>query len=141
MPPTAISRVLETSLYTEDLQAADRFYGGVLGLERIAFVEGRHVFFRCGAGVVLIFDPRNTAHQSTTVNGATVPLHGARGAGHIALAVADGDLPAWRSHLEAHGVEIESEVTWPRGGRSLYVRDPAGNSVELASPALWGLQE
>ena len=138
MPPTTIARVLETALYAEDLAAADRFYGHLLGLERIAFVDGRHVFFRCGDGVVLIFDPRNTSNQATTVNGAAVPLHGATGAGHIALAVADSDLPAWRAYLETNGVAIESEVRWPRGGRSLYVRDPAGNSVEIASPALWG---
>ncbi len=141
MPPTTIARVLETSLYAENLQAADHFYGTVLGLERIAFVEGRHVFYRCGAGVVLIFDPRTTANQSTTVNGAAVPLHGARGAGHIALAVADAQLAEWRTYLERSGVTIESEVTWPRGGRSLYVRDPAGNSVEIASPTLWGFSE
>jgi catechol 2,3-dioxygenase-like lactoylglutathione lyase family enzyme len=141
MPPTRIARVLETALYTDDLAAADRFYGTVLGLERITFAEGRHVFFRCGQGVVLIFDRRSTGSVPTRVNGAPVPLHGASGAGHMALAVADADLPAWRAHLEAHGVAIESEVTWPRGGRSLYVRDPAGNSVELASPLLWGFQE
>jgi len=141
MPPTTIARVLETSLYAENLQAADHFYGTVLGLERIAFVEGRHVFYRCGAGVVLIFDPRTTANQSTSVNGAAVPLHGARGAGHIALAVADAQLAEWRTYLERSGVTIESEVTWPRGGRSLYVRDPAGNSVEIASPTLWGFSE
>ncbi len=141
MPPTTIARVLETSLYAEDLAAASHFYGSILGLERIAFVEGRHLFFRCGAGVVLIFDARSTANQRTTVNGAPVPLHGARGAGHIALAVADSDLPAWRAYLEANGVAIESDVSWPRGGRSLYVRDPAGNSVEIASPGLWGFSE
>jgi catechol 2,3-dioxygenase-like lactoylglutathione lyase family enzyme len=141
MPPTTIARVLETALYTDDLAAADQFYGGVLGLERIAFVEGRHVFFRCGDGVILIFDRRSTANVLTSVNGAKVPLHGASGAGHMALAVADADLPAWRAYLEARGIAIESEVSWPRGGRSLYVRDPAGNSVELASPLLWGLRE
>jgi catechol 2,3-dioxygenase-like lactoylglutathione lyase family enzyme len=141
MPPATIARVLETALYAEDLAAADRFYGGILGLERIAFVQGRHVFYRCGDGVVLIFDPRNTAHVPTTVNGAQVPLHGASGAGHVALAVADAQLPAWRAHLEANRVAIESEVTWPRGGKSLYVRDPAGNSVELASPLLWGFDQ
>src|SRR5689334_606664 len=48
MPPTTVARVLETALYAEDLAAADRFYGTILGLERLAFVEGRHVFFRCG---------------------------------------------------------------------------------------------
>ena len=141
MPPTTIARVLETALYADDLTAADHFYGTVLGLERITFVEGRHVFFRCGQGVVLIFDRRSTANVPTSVKGATVPLHGASGAGHMALAIAEADVPAWRAYLEAHGIVIESEITWPRGGRSLYVRDPAGNSVELASPMLWGLPE
>jgi catechol 2,3-dioxygenase-like lactoylglutathione lyase family enzyme len=50
-------------------------------------------------------------------------------------------LDAWRGHLAACGVVVEKEVAWPRGGRSLYVRDPAGNSVELASPRIWGLRE
>ena len=141
MPPTTIDRVLETALYAEDLEAADRFYGAVLGLARIAFAEGRHVFFRCGQGVVLIFDPRSTASVATNVNGAPVPMHGASGAGHVAFAVANVDLPSWRAHLEANGIAIESEVTWPRGGRSIYMRDPAGNSVELASPRIWGIPE
>jgi catechol 2,3-dioxygenase-like lactoylglutathione lyase family enzyme len=132
MPPTTLARVLP---------AADHFYGTVLGLERLAFVEGRHVFFRCGAGVVLIFDRRSTANVPTSVNGVQVPLHGADGAGHLALAVANADLLAWRAYLEGKGIVIESDVTWPRGGRSLYVRDPAGNSVELASPLIWGLPE
>ncbi|MGQ0715506.1 MAG: VOC family protein [Gemmatimonadaceae bacterium] len=141
MPPTTIGRVLETALYAEDLDAAARFYGEVLGLERIAFAEGRHVFFRCGDGVVLIFDPRSTATVPTSVNGAAVPLHGASGEGHVAFAMSTDDLAVWRGHLEANGVAVESEVTWPRGGRSIYVRDPAGNSVELASPRIWGFDE
>jgi catechol 2,3-dioxygenase-like lactoylglutathione lyase family enzyme len=141
MPPTPLARVLETALYADDLRTADHFYGTVLGLERIAFAEGRHVFYRCGEGVVLIFDPSSTASVPTKVNGVSVPMHGATGAGHMALAVSNAELPVWRAHLEANGVAIESEVTWPRGGRSLYVRDPAGNSVELASPLLWGFSE
>jgi catechol 2,3-dioxygenase-like lactoylglutathione lyase family enzyme len=141
MSPSTIASVLETSLYAEDLPSADHFYGTILGLQRIAFVEGRHLFFRCGEGVVLIFDPRSTANVPTVVGGAPIPLHGATGPGHMALAVADEELPAWRAHLEANGVVIESEVTWPRGGRSLYVRDPGGNSVELASPRIWGLND
>jgi catechol 2,3-dioxygenase-like lactoylglutathione lyase family enzyme len=43
----------------------------------------------------------------------------------------------WRERLEAHGVAIESVARWPRGGRSIYFRDPAGNSLELATPDLW----
>ena len=141
MSPGTIRRVLETALYTDDLTAANEFYGTVLGLERIAFVEGRHLFFRCGDGVVLIFDRRTTASVPTSVNGAPVPMHGAQGAGHVAFAVADAELPEWRARLAASAVAIESEVTWPKGGQSLYVRDPAGNSVELASPRLWGFEE
>ena len=36
-------------------------------------------------------------------------------------------------------VTVEQEVEWPKGGRSLYVRDPAGNLVELVTPGVWGL--
>ena len=36
---------------------------------------------------------------------------------------------------------IEQEVDWPRGGRSFYFRDPAGNSLELATPRIWGLPD
>lgn len=133
-------RVLETALYVQDLDAAERFYGELLGLERIARVDGRHVFFRCGEAVVLLFDPRTTASSASSEDG-TVPPHGATGAGHVAFAVKDADIAAWRMYLESHGIAIESEVTWPRGGLSIYVRDPAGNSVELASPLLWGFHE
>jgi len=49
-----ISRVLEACLYATDLDAAERFYVDVLGLERYSGMPGRHVFFRCGAGMFLV---------------------------------------------------------------------------------------
>jgi catechol 2,3-dioxygenase-like lactoylglutathione lyase family enzyme len=133
--------VLETCLYAADLDAAERFYGDVLGLARQARVDGRHVFFRCDRAMLLVFDPGATATAPGQVGGVPVPAHGARGAGHVCFAVADAALDAWRARLAAHGVAVEAELAWPRGGRSLYVRDPAGNSVELASPRIWGLPE
>ena len=39
--------------------------------------------------------------------------------------------------LAEQRVAIEREVDWPGGGFSLYFRDPAGNSLELATPRLW----
>ena len=30
-------------------------------------------------------------------------------------------------------------VTWPNGARSIYFRDPAGNSLECAEPGLWSI--
>ena len=133
--------VLETVLYAEDLAAAERFYRAVLGLEPLQRQEGRHVFFRCGPGVFLVFNPAVTERDRTVVNGSPIPLHGARGAGHVAFRVADAEMDRWRRHLVRAGVEIESEVRWAGGGRSLYVRDPAGNSVELATGAVWGMAE
>jgi catechol 2,3-dioxygenase-like lactoylglutathione lyase family enzyme len=131
-----VRRVLETCLYADDLDAAVRFYERVLGLRAHSRVEGRHAFFRCGDAMFLLFDPARTA-----ATGGEVPPHGARGPGHVAFAVADADFPAWREHLERCGVEIESEVEWPAGGRSLYLRDPGGNSVELATPRIWSIAE
>ena len=134
----AVRGVLETCLYASDLAAAERFYADVIGLEAFQRVEGRHVFFRCGAGVFLVFDPARTSTEPGAVGGAPIPPHGATGPSHVAFAVPEAELDAWRERLARHGVEVESEVRWPRGGRSLYVRDPAGNSVELASDGMWG---
>tara|TARA_Y100000815_G_scaffold131031_1_gene118280 strand:- start:993 stop:1163 length:171 start_codon:yes stop_codon:yes gene_type:complete len=47
-------------------------------------------------------------------------------------------IAAMRARLLAAGVEVDTEFDWPHGPRSLYVRDPAGNSVEFAEPHLWG---
>lgn len=131
-----VREVLETCLYAPDLDAAERFYTGVLGLEPFARVEGRHVFFRCGARVFLVFNPGRTREPI-----GDIPTHGADGPGHVCFAVAADEIPAWRAHLENRGVDIESDHTWPGGGRSLYFRDPAGNSLELGTPAIWGISE
>jgi len=129
--------VLESVLYCEDLPACERFYRDVLGLDRISAQEGRHVFFHCGEGVLLLFDPRSTSTVETEVDGSAIPLHGATGAGHLAFRIQPPEVDAWRDHLRENGVAIESEVSWPGGGRSLYFRDPAGNSLEVATPDLW----
>ncbi len=125
--------VLETCLYAEDLDAASAFYGQVLGLHEVTRKEGRHVFFRCGGSMLLVFNPTET---STDTN---APPHGAHGPGHVAFAVPPEELEEWRRYLEDHGVPIEAEGEWRDGLSSLYVRDPAGNSVELAPRQIWGL--
>jgi catechol 2,3-dioxygenase-like lactoylglutathione lyase family enzyme len=129
-----IQGVLETALYARDLDAAADFYARVLGLEIESRVEGRHVFLRCGRGMLLVFNPGVTAHAT-----GPVPAHGATGPGHVAFAIPDQDMDAWVARLGRLGVEIETDVAWPGGGRSLYFRDPAGNSLELATPRIWGI--
>ncbi len=129
-----LGRIIETCLYVDNLAAAKEFYESILGLKAFAVLEGRHVFFQCGGGVFLLFDPAASEKAS-----GDVPPHGARGPGHAAFEVSAAELWAWRERLGEHEVPIEAEVAWPGGGRSLYFRDPAGNSLELTTPETWGL--
>lgn len=129
-----ILSVVETAIYVDDLDAAEDFYQRILGLEVIASEADRHVFFRVGeSNVLLAFNPR------TTCTGDTLPHHGASGAGHFALGIESTSLDDWRRHLEANRISIETEMEWPAGGKSIYFRDPAGNSVELITPGVWQL--
>jgi len=133
------SGILEAALYVDDLDRAEAFYAGVLGLERIARAEGRHVFFRCGAGVVLLFNADATVKPPAPDARLPVPPHGAKGQGHLCFRGTADEIAGFRADLEAHGVAIEADFEWPNGGRSIYFRDPAGNSLEIAEPRIWGL--
>ncbi|HMR29529.1 MAG TPA: VOC family protein [Geminicoccaceae bacterium] len=130
-----LERVLETVLYVDDLAAAEAFYAGTLGLVVDARKPDVFVFFRLDGAMLLLFRA-----EATRVQGE-LPAHGAVGAGHMCFAVPEAGLDAWKARLRAGGVAIEHEQQWPRGGRSFYVRDPAGNSVELATPRIWGFPE
>lgn len=136
MTPAAI---LESALYAEDLDAAERFYGEVLGLERITKAAGRHVFFRCGDGVVLLFNPQATTVPPAQGARLPVPPHGARGPGHLCFRAEAAEIERWKAHLAACDVTIEADFEWPNGGRSIYFRDPAGNSLEFAEARIWGI--
>lgn len=134
-------RVLESGLYAENLEETAAFYADVLGLERIAEAEGRHVFFRAGQGVVLLFRPSATRQPPPPRARVPVPPHGAEGPGHLCFAGTEVEIERWRGRLRAAGVEIEADFEWPQGGRSIYFRDPAGNSLEIAESRIWGLEK
>lgn len=130
--------VLETALYCDDLEDAEAFYVEVLGMAPLAREPGRHVFFRCGEGMLLLFNPDVTEDERAPDSGEPVPVHGARGPGHMAFRADRDELERWKERLESKGVPIERETDWPNGARSIYFRDPAGNSLEFATPDLWG---
>lgn len=132
-----ISGIIETCIYAENLDEVREFYKMLPGLELIAEEQGRHLFFKCGRRMLLIFNPRHTSTEQTDVDGQIVPLHGSRGATHIAFSIQNEDLENWRDFFKENSIPIESEVTWPNGITSLYFRDPAGNSLEIVSPKLW----
>ena len=132
-PSVAITGVYETVLYAADVRAVAAFYATVLELRLVDGPDELAVAFRLDdGGVLLIFDP-----SRSSLPGRPAPSHGATGAGHVAFSVEDGTLDAWTETLRERGVEIELEKPWLNGGRSIYVRDPAGNSVELVEGDLW----
>ncbi|MCA8879051.1 MAG: VOC family protein [Rhodobacteraceae bacterium] len=131
--PTAI---LETVLYTDDLDRAARFYEEVMGLAPLFSDARMRAFDVAGRGVLLIF-VRGATRAPVPTPGGSIPPHDGSGPLHIAFAIAADDLPAWRETLALRGIAIESTVTWPRGGTSVYFRDPDGHCLELATPGLW----
>ncbi|HEY9040202.1 MAG TPA: VOC family protein [Roseovarius sp.] len=132
--PHAPEAVLETALYAADLDAAAAFYRDVIGLKEHQRVPGRHVFMRCKTSMVMLFNPDATREGGGKL---PVPPHGATGEGHICFRAAPGEMDAWAAHLAAMNVKIEADFEWPNGVRSIYVRDPAQNSVEFAEARLW----
>ena len=120
IPVTGVSELV---LEVLDLDAAERFYAGVLGLP-----------------VVLRWTDRDAiwvmAGTQTRI-GLWRPQVGiAKGRGgvhvHFALHIADADFDAAVERLRSHGYEPEVvRFDDPDRGRALYVTDPDGNVVEL----------
>lgn len=133
------SGMLETVLYATDLDAAERFYADVLGLDVIAKAAGRQLFLRCGDQMLLIFNPAATEMAPSADAKLPVPPHGARGPGHVCFRATGHDIARWHQQLTARGIHIEADFEWPGGGRSIYFRDPAGNCLEFAEPRIWKL--
>jgi catechol 2,3-dioxygenase-like lactoylglutathione lyase family enzyme len=133
-PPVA--GILETSVYVDDLDRAHRFYGEILGLDRVLDTPRMMTYVVAPGQVLLVFRRGLTSDDSETPGG-TVPGHQSEGPAHFAFAISAADYDRWRSHLSQNGIAVTSEVTWPKGGRSLYFADPDGNVLEMATPGLW----
>ena len=111
------------ALTADDLDAAERFWTGVLGFETttrlpdLLFVVHREA--RIGLGV--------TRHGGS-VTGPFDPTR--TGLDHLALAVADAEtLERWRERLDAHAVPHSGIVD--ESGLHLNLTAPSGIAVEL----------
>lgn len=131
-----LDSVLETVLYVEDLDRAAAFYSEVMELDILHGDPRMRAFDVGGRGVLLLF-LRGGTRQPVATPGGVIPPHDGAGPLHVAFAVAKAALADWQAHLTARGVAIEAATDWPRGGRSLYFRDPDGHLLELATPGLW----
>jgi catechol 2,3-dioxygenase-like lactoylglutathione lyase family enzyme len=130
--PLALQGILETSLYVDDMDRARRFYEQVFGLVTMLASERLCALDVNGRSVLLLFQRGMSLDP-----GQFGAPHDGSGPLHFAFAVSSEDLPAWEERLRLHGVAVEQRTTWPRGGQSLYFRDPDGHLGELATPGVW----
>jgi catechol 2,3-dioxygenase-like lactoylglutathione lyase family enzyme len=136
LPAPSIHRVVETALYVDDMQRAVAFYRDVLGLRVLSDGQRLSSIDAGGATLLLLFH-RGATRDGLQFDGGWIPPHDGAGPVHVAFAIGAGDVEAWEARLTEYGIAIESRVTWTRGGRSLYVRDPDGHSIELVTPGTW----
>jgi catechol 2,3-dioxygenase-like lactoylglutathione lyase family enzyme len=128
--------VLETVLYVDAFERACPFYELVLGLNSI-YRDQRLCAYDVGGRAVLLLFLRGHSLETVHLPGGTIPPHDGSGPVHIAFSISADQLASWESQLADAGVVIEGRTNWPRGGISLYFRDPDGHLLELATPGLW----
>lgn len=116
-----VTGVSELVLEVEDLERAERFYAGVLGLPVVARWPDREAIWVM-------------AGERTRIGlwRPQVGLAGGRGGRHVhfAMQIAEEDYDAAVARLLELGQEIE-EIAFEGAGRSVYATDPDGHVVEL----------
>jgi catechol 2,3-dioxygenase-like lactoylglutathione lyase family enzyme len=128
--------ILETALYVDAFERACPFYEQLLGLNSI-YRDARLCAYDVGGRGVLLLFLRGRSFETVHLPGGTIPPHDGRGPVHIAFSVAADALTDWEARLADAKVAIEGRTKWPRGGESIYFRDPDGHLLELATPGLW----
>lgn len=128
--PFTIHGLDHVVLLVDDMGAAQAFYGGVLGCSvENALPDHGMAQLRAGAALIDLVDIGGEKGAW-----ARPDVAGGRNVDHVALDTGDWDEAAMRAHLAAHNIAIEEEGirTGAKGdGLSFYIRDPAGNQIEL----------
>jgi len=128
--------VLETCLYVDAFERACPFYEQILGLNSI-FRDPRLCAYDVGGRGVLLLFLRGGSLETVQLPGGILPPHDGSGPVHLAFSIAAEELAAWEERLAEADKAIEGRIKWPRGGESIYFRDPDGHVLELATPGLW----
>lgn len=133
-----IKKVVETCIYSSDLESMKNFYAGILGLPVIQEEQDKLIFLKAGKSMLLIFDPLRTK-----TNNGSLPAHGTPtppSSIHFAMEIEKQEYHACKQLLMDNNIAIEKEVNWNNDAKSIYFRDPAGNLVELITPGGWPVE-
>jgi catechol 2,3-dioxygenase-like lactoylglutathione lyase family enzyme len=131
-----VTGVIETALHVDNVKTAGDFYRKLFSFETMVADDRFCALSVAGRQVLLLFKKGGTL-EPIVFAGGTIPPHGGNGRLHLAFSIPASDLEGWRTRLRDEGIVIESEVTWERGGHSLYFRDPDQHLVELVTPGCW----
>ena len=116
----------EVSIQVKDLEAMQKFYEEVVGLEVLRRDES-FVFFKVAEGYGGHTQNLALFEASKTLNPQESTLH------HIALNVALEDFETEKMRLEGLGLKINATVHEWLHVRSLYFYDPEGNHLEFVA--------
>ncbi|MEJ8757405.1 VOC family protein [Pontibacter sp. H259] len=124
-------KIKETCLYVSDLARTRAFYNGLLKLEVIGEVPGRHVFFRAGSSVLLCFI------EEASGKSTTLPPHFGSGQLHLAFEVSKANYTQTKADIKKAGIDIEQEYDWGGGFLSFYFWDPDKHLLEVVMEGMW----
>ncbi len=117
------------ALNVRDLPAMKRFYVEVLGFRVEWEPDGENVYLTSGTDNLALHQAARDSHVAprTSHDAPFTPLD------HLGIVVASkADVDAWAAYLEERGVEPEGPPRTHRdGARSLYLRDPENNRVQI----------
>ena len=128
-------KIVETSIYSSDLEKMKEFYVDKLGLDFVSEQRGRHVFLKVDKNMLLIFNHEVTITEKETNHGAPTPPSMV----HIAFEIESGEYENAKKLLVESNIQVEKEIVWENNikSRSIYFRDPAGNLVEFITKNYW----
>ena len=130
----AVSGIIETALYVEDMQRAVEFYQRVFGFPAL-HASDRLTALRVTPWQVLLIMKKGASAEPNVMSFGVIPPSDAAGQQHVAFGVPTDRLGEWRETLQRHGIAIESALDWPEGGQSLYFRDPDHHCIEVKTSA------
>ena len=132
----ALEGLVETALYVTDVIRSRDFYIRIFGFEPMGGNE-RIQPLNVAPGQVLLLFKQGGTPKPIAVGDGFIPPHDGGGEQHFAFGVPAASYEDWKSFLKSLDISIESEVSWPQGGKSLYFRDPDRLVVELITPGVW----
>ena len=132
------THIAESALYVNDMGRAAQFYARLFNVPVLRRDE-RLCALRINAQQVLLLFLRGGSLESVKLEGGVIPAHDGDGPLHVCFGIDSEEIGAWEQRLQELGIAIESRVSWPPGGTSLYFRDPDGHAVELATPRVWSV--